>query len=31
MAEDLAHYFHVKPAASPAGTLERVLDVTLGM
>ncbi len=31
MANHLAHYFHVKPAASPAATVERVLDVALGM
>jgi hypothetical protein len=31
MANHLAHYFHVEPAASPAATLARVLDVALGM
>lgn len=31
MATHLAHYFHVAPAASPAATVDRVLDVALGM
>ena len=31
MANQLARYFHVEPAASPAATPARVLDVALGM